>query len=179
MINIYGKGGHSKVVNSAISHPKKVMFWNDDDYRKGLDGSWVIAIGNNQHRKTIAKKLGTDCYITVISDSALVYDTEIGEGTQILHNAVIQIGTKVGNHCIINTSASIDHDCILEDFSFVGPNATLCGGVKVGEGSFIGAGAVVLPYIKIGKNCTIGAGSVVTKDIPDGSTAYGNPAKIK
>ena len=82
-------------------------------------------------------------------------------------------------HCIVNTASSIDHDCILEDFTFIGPNATLCGGVEIGECSFIGAGSVILPYIKIGKNCIIGAGSVVTKNIPDNSTAYGNPAKIK
>ena len=92
---------------------------------------------------------------------------------------MIQIGTKIGNHCIVNTAASIDHDCVLEDFTFVGPNATLCGEVHIGEGSFIGAGSVILPGIKIGKNCMIGAGSVVTKDIPNNVTVYGNPAKIK
>lgn len=181
MINIYGKGGHARVVNSVLwnRHPKQIKFWNDEDYDKSARGSWVIAIGNNQARKTIANKLGKGCYAIVIAESALVYDSDIGEGTQILHRAVVQVGTKIGKHCIINTSASIDHDCKLGDFSFVGPNATLCGGVEIGEGTFIGAGAVILPYIKIGKNCMIGAGSVVTKNMPDNITAYGNPAKIK
>ena len=155
------------------------MYWNDDDYNNKIKGDWVIAIGNNQNRKKIVEKLGNVNYLTVISDTAIISgNSEINEESQILHGSVIQIGTKIGKHCIVNTSASIDHDCILEDFAFVGPNATLCGGVEIGEGSFIGAGAVILPYIKIGKNCMIGAGSVVTKDIPEGWTVYGNPAKI-
>lgn len=178
MINIYGKGGHAKVLKSSLQY-KKLNFWNDEDFREGIEGDWVIAIGNNQSRKKIANKLGEDCYITLIEKSATVNTDVIGEGSQILHNSTIQIDSKIGKHCIINTAASIDHDCVLSDFSFIGPNATLCGGVEIGECSFIGAGSVILPYIKIGKNCMIGAGSVVTKDIPDNSTAYGNPARIK
>ena len=195
MINIYGNGGHAKVVSSLLyqTHnldPTQLKFWNDSSYEKevgdfdpynnNIEGKWLIAIGNNNSRKRIAELLGNDCYITVIDKSAIL-DRNItpGTGSQILHNSTIQIGTKIGKHCIINTAASIDHDCILGDFSFIGPNATLCGGVEIGEGTFIGAGAVILPYIKIGKNCMIGAGSVVTKNLPDEITAYGNPVKIK
>ena len=195
MINIYGNGGHAKVVSSLLyqTHdldPTQLKFWNDSSYEKevgdfdpynnNIEGKWLIAIGNNNSRKRIAELLGNDCYITLIHESA-VLDRNInpGKGSQILHNSTIQVGTKIGKHCIINTASSIDHDCVLGDFSFIGPNATLCGGVKIGEGTFIGAGAIVLPYIKIGKNCMIGAGSVVTKNLPDGITAYGNPVKIK
>ena len=192
MINIYGKGGHANVLNSILwnTHPKQIKFWNDESYEKevgdfdpynnNIKGDWIIAIGNNKSRKRIAELLGNDCYLTLIHDS-VVMDKNInpGEGSQLLHASVIQVGTKIGKHCIINTAASVDHDCILGDFSFIGPNATLCGGVELGEGTFIGAGAVILPYIKIGKNCMIGAGSVVTKNLPDGITAYGNPVKIK
>ena len=55
MINIYGKGGHARVVNSALKYPKKIMYWNDDDYNDNIEGHWIIAIGNNQNRKNIAK----------------------------------------------------------------------------------------------------------------------------
>ena len=181
MINIYGKGGHAKVVNSVLwnRHPNQINFYDDEDFDL-QEGNWIIAIGNNAARKRIAEEvLGEINYLTVIAESALVQNIEIGEGSQILHRSVIQTGTQIGKHCIVNTAASIDHDCILGDFTFIGPNATLCGGVRVGEGTFIGAGATILPYIRIGKNCTIGAGAVVTKNIEDGVTAYGNPAKIK
>jgi sugar O-acyltransferase (sialic acid O-acetyltransferase NeuD family) len=192
MINIYGKGGHAKVIESVLwnTHPKQITFWDDesyerevgefDPYNNNIKGNWVIAIGNNKSRKRIAELLGNGCYIIMIHNSAIVNrNINPGEGSQILHNSVVQTGTTIGKHCIINTAASIDHDCILGDFSFIGPNATLCGGVEIGEGTFIGAGAVILPYIKIGKNCMIGAGSIVTKNLPDGITAYGNPVKIK
>mgnify|MGYP003643344906 CR=1 FL=1 len=182
MINIYGKGGHARVVADAIvNHNKNPHFvedYNDDDFDNTLMDPWVIAIGNNEDRKKIANKLKGKEFKTVIQHTAICGMTP-GEGSQILHGVVIQVGTKIGKHCIINTAASIDHDCVLGDFTFIGPNATLCGGVEIGEGTFIGAGTVILPYIKIGKDCMIGAGSVVTKDMPDNITAYGNPAKIK
>ena len=43
---------------------------------------------------------------------------------------------------------------------------------------FVGAGTIVLPGVSIGSNVVIGAGSVVSHDIPDGSVAMGNPAKV-
>ena len=180
MINIYGKGGHAKVVKSTITL-EGCNFYDDDDYCLSCEGLWIIAIGNNKSRKRIANEVLKDKeFITIMSVNSMCDSSiDLGEGTQIMAGVVIQVDTIIGKHCIINTAASVDHDCILGDFTFVGPNATLCGGVELGECSFIGAGAIVLPYIKIGKNCTIGAGSVVTKNLPDGITAYGNPAKIK
>ena len=43
---------------------------------------------------------------------------------------------------------------------------------------WIGANAVITAGVKIGKHSVIGAGSVVTKNIPAYSVAVGNPAKV-
>lgn len=56
----------------------------------------------------------------------------------------------------IGTSAPIT----LEDNVWIGANATVCGGVTIGEGS------------------VIGAGSVVIRDIPAGVVAAGNPCRV-
>jgi maltose O-acetyltransferase len=48
----------------------------------------------------------------------------------------------------------------------------------IGSGVRIGSNSTILP-VSIGNNSIIGAGSVVTKDIPENSVVYGNPAKIK
>jgi sugar O-acyltransferase (sialic acid O-acetyltransferase NeuD family) len=181
MINIYGKGGHAKVVRSVVDDWCVASFFNDDDYSTSVKGTWVIGIGNNKNRKRVAEEVLKDKeFITVVSPTSICDDSIIiGEGCQLMAGSVIQVDTVIGNHCIINTAASVDHDCIIASYVHIAPNVTLCGGVEVGECSFIGAGSVILPYIKIGNNCTIGAGSVVTKDIPDNSIAYGNPSKIK
>ena len=181
MINIYGKGGHAKVVKSVISSWCVSSFFNDDDYDESTKGPWVVGIGNNKSRKRIVEEvLKNKEFITIMSATCICDDSIIiGEGSQIMAGAIIQVDTVIGDHCIINTAASVDHDCFIDSYVHIAPNSTLCGGVNVGECSFIGAGSVILPYIKIGKNCIIGAGSVVTKDIPDNSIAYGNPAKLK
>jgi acetyltransferase EpsM len=93
--------------------------------------------------------------------------------------AIVNAKSNIGKHCILNTNSSVDHECVLGDFVHIAPAATLAGNVEVGEGSLIGMGAVVLPYVKIGKWCKIGAGAVVVKDVPDGKTVIGVPAKIK
>ena len=55
---------------------------------------------------------------------------------------------------------------------------TKMGKVIIGDDVFIGAGTVILPGVRIGSRVIVGAGSVVTKDIPEGTVAAGNPAKV-
>jgi acetyltransferase-like isoleucine patch superfamily enzyme len=50
--------------------------------------------------------------------------------------------------------------------------------VRIGARCFVGVSAMVLPGVTIGDDCIIGAGSIVTKDIPSGSVAVGNPARV-
>ncbi len=51
------------------------------------------------------------------------------------------------------------------------------GSTKIGEGAWIAPGASLRDNITIGKFATVGLGAVVTKNIPDGETWVGNPAK--
>ena len=48
----------------------------------------------------------------------------------------------------------------------------------LGDNIFIGAGAKILGNVRIGNDVKIGANAVVTKDVPDGATVIGIPARV-
>jgi acetyltransferase-like isoleucine patch superfamily enzyme len=48
----------------------------------------------------------------------------------------------------------------------------------IGERCFIGARSIIMPGIRVGDGSIVGTGAVVTRDVPPGSIAVGNPAKI-
>jgi maltose O-acetyltransferase len=50
--------------------------------------------------------------------------------------------------------------------------------IRIGSGVWIGGGAIVLSGVTIGDGVVVGAGGVVTHDLPAGSLALGNPARI-
>lgn len=50
--------------------------------------------------------------------------------------------------------------------------------IRIGDNVWIGGGAIILSGVTIGDDCVIGAGSVVKRDLPAGSVAVGNPARI-
>lgn len=114
----------------------------------------------------------------VIHTSAFVCSTAaIGEGSQVLAQAVVAAECRIGDTCIINHKASVDHECTLGDGVHLAPGATLCGCVTVGDDVLVGAGSVVLPRLKIGSHSIIGAGAVVTRDVPERSVIVGNPGR--
>ncbi len=50
--------------------------------------------------------------------------------------------------------------------------------VVIEDDVFIGMNALILKGVRLGAGCVIGAGSVVTRDVPPGAIAAGNPAQI-
>lgn len=81
---------------------------------------------------------------TVISPRAYVskYAT-IGEGTIVLHDALVNANVEVGVNCIVNTKSLIEHDSIVAGHSHISTAVVINGGCRIGEGSFVGSNSVL------------------------------------
>jgi len=195
---LFGASGHGKVVidivKSSIKDIEIEAVYDDNPKDKiiadlpvfkanatildDVNLLWLISIGNNKFRKIVSEKIKGKFLKAIHHRAVIGIFSEIGEGTVVMANAVINSNAKIGKHCVINSGAIVEHDCVINDFSHISPNSALAGGVIIGEGTHIGIGACVIQGIKIGKWCTIGAGTVVIRDIPDGATVVGNPGRI-
>ena len=193
---IIGAGGHGKAIaDNALKNGYKTICFIDDhakgevmgvpvvgtseDIERFSDGNtdFIIGIGNNDVRKTIAENYNVN-WVSIVHPSAqLAFNAEIGKGTVIMANAVINACTKVGEHCIINTGAIVEHDNVIENYVHISPNTTLGGTVRIGANSHIGIGATVSNNIDVCSGCTIGAGAVVVRSIKIRGTYVGVPVK--
>jgi acetyltransferase-like isoleucine patch superfamily enzyme len=59
----------------------------------------------------------------------------------------------------------------------VAPGAVVSGGVHLGRSSYIGARAAVRQNVRVGERALVGMGAVVLRDVDDGDTVVGNPAR--
>ena len=97
---------------------------------------------------------------TIISPLAYVSKySRIGEGTIIMHHALINANVKIGKNCIINSKALIEHDCIIGNHCHISTASVINGGVTVKENTFFGSNATSKQNIEI--NGFIKAGSLV------------------
>ncbi|HKI33707.1 MAG TPA: acyltransferase [Gemmataceae bacterium] len=121
-------------------------------------------------------------------------DTRIGSFVEVQKNAVIGARCKISSHTFVCEGVTI------EDEVFVGhgvlfindryPRATSGGRpqteadwqvvpTRVKRGASIGSGAVILCGVTIGEGALVGAGAVVTRDVADGATVAGVPARLR
>ena len=130
----------------------------------------------------------------VIHPSAFVADNAtvrgsvtLGANSSVFFGAVLRgdrapitigAGTNIQDNCVVHVD--YDHPVTVGENVTVGHGAILHG-CTVGDNTLIGMGAIVLNGAKVGSNCLIGAGALVPQnvEIPDGSLAFGSPAKIK
>jgi len=82
------------------------------------------------------------------------------------------------NGIIIHPRVTIGVNCLIFQQVTLGTGGTFQGVPIIGGHVDIGAGAKILGGITIGNHVRIGANAVVLRDIPDGATAVGIPARI-
>ena len=118
----------------------------------------------------------------------IIGDPIIGEGTWIGPFTIIDGsgGLKIGKNCDISSGVHIyTHDTVkrcLSNKKFnsdgsVNRDLIEKDSVNIGDNTFIGGNAVILKGVKIGKCCIIGAGAIVTKNVSDYTAVAGIPAK--
>lgn len=104
----------------------------------------------------------------------------IGDYTRIGINNTLIGPVKIGNH--VNLAQNVTITGLNHNFRDVtkrideqGVSTNL---VTIEDDVWIGANAVILAGVKIGRHTVIGAGSVVSHDIPPYSICVGSPAKV-
>jgi len=92
-------------------------------------------------------------------------------------NSYLAPGVKMGHFSYIGDArigrnANIGAGTVTCNFDGEGKFNT-----EIGENAFIGSDTMLVAPVRIGKNAKTGAGAVVTRDVPDGSTVVGVPAR--
>jgi maltose O-acetyltransferase len=107
------------------------------------------------------------------------YNIRLGDGVFLNFNCVILdvVEVTIGDRTQIGPAVQIyaaDHPRDAET-----RRAVLEFGrpVHIGSDVWIGGGAIILPGVTVGDGALIGAGSVVTRDVAEGATVIGNPAR--
>ena len=157
---------------------------NIDEIRSILekDNRFVPAFSGPGNRKALVKSIlkmgGKPAQIFAKSVSISKVSTEIGSGTVILNNTVVEAGCNIGNYVLINLNCSVCHESSIGNYTELGPGTSILGRCRIGNNILIGSGSILLPGVKIGDNAIIGGGTVVNRDLPPNSKAVGVPCRL-
>jgi serine O-acetyltransferase len=106
----------------------------------------------------------------------LLTGIEIHPGARIGRRLFIDHGMGV----VIGETAEIGDDCTLYQGVTLGGTSLTRGQKRhptLGNGVIVGSGAQVLGPFRVGDGARIGAAAVVLREVPDGATMVGNPAR--
>lgn len=145
----------TEVGRSVVLHSGVVIGCDGFGFIPQPEGSWrkIPQIGNVVLEDFV--EIGAGCSV----DRATFGTTRIGRGT------------KIGAFVHVAHNCDIGEDCVMAGFSALG------GSAKIGDGSIIAGMVGVADHVVVGKGVTVAGRSGVTKDIRDGVTISGYPAR--
>lgn len=140
-----------------------------------------LAIGDPSVRRDVAARFNLWRWGRILSRVAWLSGRAScrSTGLYVAQFASVNAGAVLGEHVHVNVAAIVAHRVVVGDFVQIGPQAQLLGDCVVGSDVEIGAGAIILPKIRVGNGVTVGAGAIVTRDVPDGETIRGEPARVR
>ncbi len=144
----------------------------------------AFAIGNSPARRLVMEKCLARGIrpLHVQAPNVVVHDNvEIGEGALLCPFVTLTSDIRIGKGFQANIYSYVAHDCVIGDYVTFAPRVNCNGNVHIEDDAYIGTGAIFKQGkpgkpLRVGKGAIVGAGAVVTKNVPPGTTVFGNPA---
>jgi sugar O-acyltransferase (sialic acid O-acetyltransferase NeuD family) len=207
LLGVYGSGGCGRGILPLLrSDPRaadaRIVFIDDHSATDLVNGHPVwsfarfveepavrrgacLAVANSRVREQLDRKC-RDAAVDVIGVRAPnvveMVDVEIGPGGFLSPFVTITSNVSIGRCFHANLYSYVEHDCRIGDYVTFAPAVHCNGNVHVGDHAYVGTGAFLRqgtpkkPLV-IGAGAIIGMGAVVIKDVPEGVTVVGNPAR--
>ena len=103
--------------------------------------------------------------VQIVDRSRLLYEPWYANLIEIQDGVVISAGVRL-----------VSHDSSYANI--LGDLPIRYGRIVIEKNAYIGVNAVILPGVRIGESALVGAGAVVNRDIPARTIAAGNPVKV-
>jgi len=162
----------------------KIIGTYEQDLKKLMSelgiNKFFISFGNMKYRKSVFNLFVNNGWVPVniIHPNAVISTgSKIGKGVLIECGCLITPNPVIGDNVVVNTGSQVNHDNIIEDHVYISSGIILSGGVTIGSNTLLDDGVIITLGKNVGADCIVGAGAVVTKNIPDKTVWYGNPAK--
>ncbi len=158
-------GKPSNVLGYPLMGPDKEL----PDIRKQCDNALIVVGQINSAAVRIRlyeqlKNLGFNLPSIISPLAHVSRHAFVGEGTVIMHGAIVNAAASVGSNCILNSRCLIEHDAVIGDHIHVSTGAIVNGTSKIGKNSFVGSGAVVVHGVDVPANSFVRAGRLVVSE---------------
>ena len=111
-----------------------------------------------------AKEMGYQLATYISSKCTFLTDKPVGDNCFILEDNTIQPFVEIGNNVTLWSGNHIGHDSVIEDHCFLASHIVVSGNVRINQYCFIGVNATLRNSITIAPETLIGAGAIIMKD---------------
>lgn len=150
------------------------------DYIPEEDDVFTCGLGNVAPKKKCVEIILSrgGKFINIIHKTATVRENStLGIGCIICDGVFISCDVRIGDFVTIQRMSNFGHDVRIGSFCQFNSNSYMGGGAEVGDMVTVHTGAIITPGKKVSDFCTVNAASVVIRNVKEGQTVFGSPAK--
>lgn len=151
------------------------------EYLTRDDCEFVPAIGEPSVRENVYEKglsLGLKA-AKLVDQTAIVSSTaKICHGCVVKQYVEVSSYVEVGEGTLLQPASFLGHDIKVGKCCVISTGAAIGGATHIGSRTYIGLNVSLRQGLTIGHDAIIAMGSVVYKDVADGLTVIGNPARV-